>query len=93
MLKKDRLEKIEKLACQHIANLDWMHHEVWQVIGDLQDAVEQMDTKGKEKQGLKALGHACERLINLVDDNELPDGLGCAARKHELHEYVKEKHG
>ena len=90
---KERQEKIEELACRHIAGMDWAQHELWEIIGDIHNAVKQMDTKGTEKQGAKALGHACEQLIQLAEEMELPNGLGRAARKHELHEYVKEQNG
>ena len=90
MTLKNKLEEMEELARDHICAQDSVTEEIWNCIGDIDEALARADKDKSYAEAFAIIGGIRERLAQLAQEQDVDPGLSRAARKYELQNWVND---
>ena len=79
MTKKTK-ENLLEMSREHICALDNTNYEMWELVGELDDAIDTADKSKKYAEAFAHIGAIRERLVQLARDIDIDPGLAKAAR-------------
>lgn len=83
-------EYMYELAREHICALDNASYELGELVVDIENIVESVESPKQYAKAFKDLGKLIERMNKLQEETDVDCSLSRAARKYELDEHYKE---